>query len=151
MRAISLTLVLSCALALAACQHQAGIDATSIAEVKATQTARFEAMIDVDIDALEKILAPGLVYTHTTGSVDTREQFIESLVQRNVRYHAVDISENQVRVAGDVATSTGAATLSVSTPTLSLELAIRFIEVYVRTDGAWQLIAWQSTRLPPTP
>lgn len=150
MRAATLNFILCLTLVLSACQHSSEPGIEAVAEVKAVQAARLQAMINVDVAVLESILSPDLVYTHTTGSVDTREQFIASLVQRNIRYHAVDVVENTIRVAGDVATSTGMAVMNVSNATMSLELRIRFIEVYMRSDGRWQLIAWQSTRLPPT-
>ena len=134
-------------LTLAACELQPRTgDDNSINEVRATQSARFDAMIANDFDALERILAPDLVYTHTTGSVDTREEFIESLRDGSVRYESVDVTDNTIRVAGDVATSTGAADFKVSAGSQRLELSIRFIEVYVREDDTWRLIAWQSTR-----
>ena len=144
MRALALTLLL----ALAGCQLQPADSHTMRQEVRATQSARFNAMIAADVETLDAILADGLVYTHTTGRVETKAEFLESLKSGTVSYDKVEIIDNAIRIAGDVASSTGAAEMSVSTPTRSMSFAIRFVEVYVRNGEGWQLIAWQSTRIP---
>ena len=110
--------------------------------------SRFRAMIAADAAALDRVLADDLVYTHTTGRVDTKQAFIDSLTSGNISYEAISTRDTVARVYGDVAVITGSADFEVSAGSQQLAFPIRFTEVYEWSDGRWQLVAWQSTRLP---
>jgi hypothetical protein len=43
---------------------------------------------------------------------------------------------------------TGIARISVQSGGNALNFGVRFTDVYVRRNGNWQMVAWQSTRLP---
>jgi len=43
---------------------------------------------------------------------------------------------------------TGMSAMRVNAREQQLSFSIRFIEVYQKNDGSWQLVAWQSARLP---
>jgi hypothetical protein len=43
---------------------------------------------------------------------------------------------------------TGAARIRVTANGNPISFGVRFTDVYVNKDGQWQMVAWQSTRLP---
>ena len=63
-------------------------------------------------------------------------------------YESIEPSDVQVRIYGSVAVITGNSAMRVSTGEQHFALSIRFVEVYRRQADTWQLVAWQSTRMP---
>lgn len=118
------------------------------AEIRAADARRMAAMVAVDVPALEALLAEELTYTHSSGQVETRAQFLESLTSGTLRYRSLAPSDVSVRAYGDVAVATGRVEVEATSQGNDLKLSLRFTEVWVRRDGAWKLTAWQSTRLP---
>lgn len=116
-------------------------------DILAADARRFAAMIQGDLAALEGLLAEDLTYTHSTGQVETRAQFLESLRSGKLRYLAATPSDVNVRVYGDTAVVTGRAEMKVSSQGQELTVTARFTEVWVKSGGAWKLAAWQSTRV----
>lgn len=121
------------------------------ADVRATDAQRFAAMVARDRPALERLLADDLSYTHSTGQVESKAQFLESIASGTLLYRAIEPEEVAVRVYGETAVVTGRAALRVENRGQAMALPVRFTSVYVRKDGRWKLAAWQSTRLPEPP
>ena len=113
-------------------------------EILALEDRRIEAMIKGDVKALEEILADDLIYTHTTARLDTKASFIEAIASGRSNYKSVERKDVEVRDLGDTAVVTGQARFHVG----NNKFEARFIDVYAKRDGAWQMVAWQSTRLP---
>ncbi len=116
--------------------------------VRASQSKRFAAMIEADVELLRPLLADELVYTHTTGRVETKLEFLSALSAGTLAYESIRLRGVEVRVYGEAAVATGESEMRVRMGGEALAFTIRFLEAYVRRDGRWQLVAWQSTRLP---
>jgi len=143
-------LLIAIALSLGACRSDVDVamaehDPNALLQVDAE---RFRAMIQVDTEALDRLLANELVYTHTTGRVDSKQAFIDSLTSGNISYDAIKANDSVVRIYGDVAVVNGGAEFEVSGGGQQFAFPIRYTEVYNWQDDRWQLVSWQSTRLP---
>jgi hypothetical protein len=117
-------------------------------QVLDSEKSRFEVMLKGDADALSSFLADELIYTHTTGRTDTKTSFVTALRSGAVKYQAIEPEDRLVHVYGEAAVVTGQAKMKVVAGAQELSFRIRFTEVCVHRDGRWQLVAWQSTRLP---
>ena len=113
-------------------------------EIIALENRRIEAMTKGDIQALQEILADDLIYTHTTARIDTKASFIDAISSGRSNYRSVERKDVKVRQFGDSAVVTGHAKVHVG----DNKFEIRYIDVYAKRDGVWQMVAWQSTRLP---
>ena len=116
--------------------------------IRNLQQRRFQAMIAGDVAALDEILADDVVYTHASGEVETKQQFLESVASHRIEYQSLEASEVTVRVFGTAAVITGRGSMEIRRAGQGKSFAFRFIEVYANRDGRWQMAAWQSTRLP---
>jgi ketosteroid isomerase-like protein len=116
-------------------------------EISQLESRRLQAMVQVDAAVLDRILADDLVYTHTTGWVDTKAEFLAHLKSRELEYQSIHLEEAQVRVYGNAAVVTGRATMRVKSKRQELLLPLRFTDVYVIEDGRWRMVTWQSTRI----
>jgi ketosteroid isomerase-like protein len=122
------------------------------AAVLAAQKERMQAMVRGDVDALGRLLPDDLTYTHASGVADTKASLLSSIKSGKLKYKSIDPGQPRVRMYGNTAVLTGTATVQVeSTMAGPAPFQILFTDVYVKKgDGAWQAVAWQSTR-PPAP
>src|SRR5205823_8190148 len=115
---------------------------------------RSRAMIEGDLETLKPLLAEDLTYTHSSGAADGKVSLLEHLASGRLKYSRMDRSDERVRLYGDTAVVTGRASVEAESPaTGPIRLRILFLDVWARQpDGRWQMVAWQSTRLPePSP
>ena len=116
--------------------------------VKAAELRRFEVMTAKDYTALATLLGDDLVYTHSSAAVDSKASYLESLTSGRVTYKVIKPTDLQVRVFGDIAVIHGVAAMNVDANGQAIVNTLRFTDIWARRDGRWQMIAWQSTRLP---
>ena len=127
---------------------QASQSANLSASILKIDEARFAAMIRGDIPTLQKILADDLVYTHSSGLVEGKTEFIAALQTGNLKYISIDVEEKKARVYGTVGVVNGKARITINSRGQDQSFVIRYLDVYANRSGQWQMIAWQSTRIP---
>lgn len=118
------------------------------AEVRAAEDARYAAMIAQDFDALGRLLADDLTYTHSTGSTDTKTEYLAALRGGKYRYKSARREGVTVRVHGTTATVTGRLFIDLDVDGAPKSVVSAFVGVWVRNPAGWQLAALQSTSLP---
>jgi ketosteroid isomerase-like protein len=143
-------LIASAAAPLNAAQKPASFaDAAKAADtVKELDAKRFQAQTRNDFDALGTLLADDLVYTHSSAAVDGKTTFIGTLRTGKTKYESIEPSDVKVRVYGNTAIVNGTAKLSVTTDGKTNNFSLRYTDVWVMRDNKWQMVSWQSTRLP---
>jgi ketosteroid isomerase-like protein len=109
---------------------------------------RMEAMARQDLRTLDELISDDLVYTHSSARLDSKRSLIEAMESGKTVYTAVVPSDVKAQDYGDTVVLTGAARISVNSGGNAMNFGVRFTDVYVNKDGHWQMVAWQSTRLP---
>ncbi len=109
---------------------------------------RCKAMLAGDLEALDRLLADELVYTHSSASVDNKSQYIEALRNRKAKYVAIERSNTRSSFYGDIALMHGQARIEVIVNDTLKNLNNLFQTVWIKRDGRWQLLAWASTVIP---
>jgi len=119
------------------------------AAVLAAEDARFAAMVAANPEEIRRRLAADLVYTHSNGRVENREQLIDTIVSGRMQYLEVQPAERDVGFTGpSTAIVRGRGSFRVKTGETPLDLRLRYFAIYVSSDGGWQLRDWQSLREP---
>ena len=108
---------------------------------------RWTAQIGEDSAAMAELFADELRYTHSTGSVDTKESYMTAIQNKVFDYKNADRSDTEVQVFGNVALVTGAVTIEVVAGGRELQLNARYTVTWLERDGRWQFLSWQSTPL----
>jgi hypothetical protein len=80
--------------------------------------------------------------------VDTKSSIMESIGNGNLNYQKMVARNVLVRSCGSAAVVTGEADVEVTSRGNDLTFSLRFTDVYANGDEGWQMVAWQSTRLP---
>ena len=109
---------------------------------------RFKAMVRGDLTALRMALADSLTYTRSSAVHDTKAQFLDALRLGQFSYKSIIPEARSVRVYGGAGIVTGTARMEITTLGHDTRFRIRYLAVYVKAQDRWQLVAWQSTRVP---
>lgn len=109
---------------------------------------RMNAMAQKDIATLNALLSDELVYTHSSARLDTKQSLIGAMESGATVYTALEPSDVQVADFGNVVVLTGKARIHVTSQGRPNAFSVRFTDVYAETNGQWQMVAWQSTRIP---
>lgn len=110
--------------------------------------ARRKAMVHADVVALRELLADGLRYGHANGEVHAKEELLGLLGSGRLDYRSIEIEEIETRELAGALVVTGRQTIDVRASGRDVTSHSVFTAVYSRADGAWRLVAYQSTPLP---
>jgi ketosteroid isomerase-like protein len=109
---------------------------------------RMNAMAQKDIATLNEVIADDLVYTHSSARLDTKASLIGNMQSGSTVYTAVVPSDVKAQDLGDTVVLTGSCRISVNSGGRPNSFGVRFTDVYANRGGRWQMVTWQSTRLP---
>jgi len=110
-------------------------------ELKALDQRWADAVLHTDVAALGRILSDDLVYTHTDGHTENKAQFIESVRQGKTQYQSIEFDESNARQFGNTAVIVSRARVKVKIDGQERNLHPRFLRVYVKHNGVWQMVA----------
>ena len=117
-------------------------------EVLAAERKRCAAMLAGDLPALDALLDARLHFSHATGAVDDKAAYIAKMAAGRIDYLAIDWSEQRViALAEDAALLTGRMTSTVRVEGAQKRLDNRVISAWSLAEGAWRVVAFQSTPL----
>jgi len=124
-------------------------DDARIESLRAAEAARFKANVDADPKVLGQVLDDDLEYVHSNGELNSKKEFIDSLVAGKRDYVATTFEIQGVRILGDVAIIRGTAKVTVADGGQSRDLDLGYTDIWVWKDKRWQMTAWRSARMPP--
>jgi len=117
-------------------------------EVIAADDRRFQAMVKQDWAALDASLADDLVYVHSSARVESKGEHVGNLKAGKPFYRGAAPRERKVRMkGGDVAIVNGISDMHVENAGKENRFTIRYLAVYAKNAGRWQMTAWQSTKV----
>jgi ketosteroid isomerase-like protein len=118
-------------------------------EIRELETQRFQAMEKVDVATLNRILSDDLIYTHANGLQQTKAELIGVLGSGDFNYESITPDNIRVRIYDETAVVTGRASIKIKAGGGEQTFKICYLDVYVKQQGRWQMVAWQSSRVAP--
>ena len=116
--------------------------------VIALDRQRMQAMAAKDVPTLNKLLADDLIYCHSSARLDTKKSLIGAMESGATVYTGVEPSDVKAQDLGDAVVLTGIARINVVSNGKPNAFGVRFTDVWGKRGGQWQMVTWQSTRLP---
>ncbi|MCJ8209147.1 nuclear transport factor 2 family protein [Mucilaginibacter sp. RS28] len=107
-----------------------------------------KAMVDPDAKVLDELVSDSLSYGHSSGVVQTKAQFIESLTSGSSDFVSIDLTDQTIRVVGSTAVVRhilSAATNDKGKGPGNVKIGI--LLVWVKTKGEWKLLARQAVKV----
>ena len=118
-------------------------------EIRDLERQRFLAMQHVDVASLNRILSDDLIYTHANGLQQTKAELIGVLGSGEFKYESISAEGARVRVYDQAAMVTGRAAMKIKSGQGEQTFKLCYLDVYVKQNGRWQMVAWQSSRVEP--
>lgn len=116
--------------------------------VRQLEQKRFAAMIARDTTTLESLLSDDLTYAHSNGQLESKPHFLETIASGGIEYFVITPRETTTRVYDRMVVVNGLADVQVKVAGVPQSLTLRYTDAWVNRDGRWQMILWQSTRMP---
>ena len=108
----------------------------------------YRAMIAPDFAALERILAPDLVYVHSTAVAETKQEYLQGVAKGIHEYDDITTRGTHVRVHGNVALVDGICDMKVGKGKQPKDLIhLLFVLVWARDGAVWRLEHRHATRI----
>lgn len=117
-------------------------------QIRETELIRFDAMTRRDTALLHALLAPDLTYTHSNGLTETRQSHLESIAAGRIVYQSMNPIEMDIHTYGRTAVVTGIVAVKGKLGEKVFDIRLRYLNVYRKHHGKWQLSAWQSLSIP---
>lgn len=116
--------------------------------IRELEDRRYAAVVDGDLATFAELAHPELAYTHSDGTVDTLSSYVEKCRSGHYVYHRIDHPIDRIVVTGGTAIVVGEMHADITAGGTRKSLANRSLAVWVRSGGAWRLLAYQPTVLP---
>lgn len=125
------------------------INAQSADEMKVSETIATlrQAMIDADKTILVKVLHEDLSYGHSSGTIDTKAMFIESLVSGNADFKTMDLTEQTIKIVGKNAIVRHKLFAETANKGIASTAKLYVLLVFTKVKGNWVLLARQAAKI----
>jgi hypothetical protein len=110
-----------------------------------------KAIVARNIAGVESNMAADFKQIRGGGNVVSREQFIRDITDPALKIDPYIVEDFSVRVLGDAALLTGRIRMSGMSEGERFESHFRYIDVYARRSGKWQVVSVQITPMPAEP
>ncbi|SEI55636.1 nuclear transport factor 2 family protein [Paraburkholderia diazotrophica] len=118
-----------------------------IEAIRGLERDRFRAMVEGNGQQLDALLSDNVIYVHTNGKRESKQQFIDAITAGRRRYRQIEIQSQDVLPVGrETCVVTGRALIEMEANSGALLFPIAYTAIQAQEDGRWRLIAWQATR-----
>lgn len=118
------------------------------ARVREAEERLRQAMLGSQVEELDRLLAPDLVFTNHLGMELGKEDDLEAHRSGLVEISALETSDQRIRILGDAAVVTVRVELSGSYRGTPASGTFRFTRIWTRgIDGAWRVTAGHSSEV----
>jgi uncharacterized protein (TIGR02246 family) len=116
-------------------------------EVLQVEAAWVQALRTLDLEAMDHILADDYTQITASGEVIDKREFLASFEGEHRHWDRAESTDHDIRVYGNTAVMVAMWRASGVNHGERFDYKARFLAVYVKRDGRWQLTADQSTPL----
>lgn len=117
-------------------------------EILNDEKLRLAAMIARDTNQLELRLAQNLVFTHSNGVRENKQEFLHAVGSGYYRFHTYTLDSIQWRMHKRHVVAFGSAYIDVEVAQKRYKLKTRYTATYTNNNHfGWQLSSWQNTKV----
>jgi ketosteroid isomerase-like protein len=108
-----------------------------------------KAVIKADTSVLERYLADDYVGIGPNGAADDKSHTIQEIKDGTVKYSAIDVTEEKVRMYGNTGIYNGRGNVKMTINGQPLAADVRVTIVWVKQDGQWKRVSFQASQVQP--
>lgn len=108
---------------------------------------KFNWMIEKQLDSLSVYLDERVLYIHSNGLIQNKEDMLKDFSNGNLTLSVVEIEEAKVIAFGSTAVLTGKGSFSGIINALSFQVKLLYTEVYVHDNYKWKLVSRHANKV----
>ena len=120
-----------------------------VAELTRLSDAWDKAIVRKDEKAIADNMAEDFRQIDPNANLETKQSFVAGIVDPKLTIDPYTVEEFEVRLYGDTALLSGRTHMTGKYDGQAFESNYRYIDIYVRRNGAWKIVSVQVTRIPP--
>lgn len=106
-----------------------------------------KSVMAMDFKALDEIYSDDLIYAHSTGVTETKQQYLDKLKQGTQKYALIEHQNTTIKTFGNSAITHGNVRMKGTGAMGPFDSKLMMIHVWVMQNGKWRLVAHQTTKL----
>lgn len=115
-----------------------------LADLQAMDQRIEDAVVKADLKFLESVYAGDFRFTHGTGNVQSKDEWLKSVAKRGFLSRKISLVE--VELHGDVAVTSGRLDV-VKSGEGAEKYSLKYVRVYERRNGRWQMLMHRTVEL----
>jgi hypothetical protein len=124
----------------------------AVVAARAADDERLAATKSGERARLDAIFSDELRYAHSSGKVDTKASYVQSLTSHSTVYESFDYQERNFKVAGPgIVLMTGRVLIKATNNGARADNDLNFLAIWREEGGKWRFLAWQSCKNVPPP
>jgi len=100
-----------------------------------------EAVVSKDLASLDALYADDLMFTHGTGLVQTKRQWLDALRSDETRFLTRQLDSTSIELHAEIAIVTGRLLVCRQSEAGEARYGLQYVRVYSMKTGSWQLIS----------
>ncbi len=129
------------------CGYGAQAQAQPEKEVAAAVEAFRTAMVSADRAALDNLAAPQLSYGHSSGKIEGKAEFVETIASGKSDFVSIDLTDDNITVVGNTAIARHKLAAQTNDGGNPGNVNLGVMLVWQKNKGKWQLLARQAFKL----
>lgn len=120
---------------------------SGVEEIRKAEMTWADAVKKGNQTAIAGLLSDDLVYTHSTGIVESKSEYLGKLKSGAQQYTGLDYADTKYRRYGDTGIVNTRIRMRGATKGTPFDNELLMIHVWQKQNGNWKLVAHQTTRL----
>jgi ketosteroid isomerase-like protein len=115
--------------------------------IKDAENAWAKAVAARDFAALDSMLAGSLIYAHSTGNIESKQEYLGRMKSGAQKYDSITHESTRVIPYGDTAVAHSIVRMVGTNTAGAFNDRLMMMHVWVKQGGKWRLAAHQTTKL----
>lgn len=115
------------------------------ATIEAVNKKIEEALVSKDLATLSALYADDFVFTHGSGLVQTKSQWLDALRSNETRYLSRQLDSTSIELHAEIAVVTGRLLVCRQSEAGEARYGLQYVRVYSMKTGLWQMISHRTT------
>lgn len=115
--------------------------------ITANINAFSKARIDVDLSMLDNLTARELSYGHSTGTIETKTEFLEIVKSRKSVYKKIDLTNQTIQIVDNIAIVRHVFNAELENNGVFQTSKLGVMQIWKKQQNKWQMIARQACKL----
>jgi hypothetical protein len=121
---------------------------TDVELIKTAEHTLAAAHLTLDLESIDRLLHPDYVILQPGGKLETKADVLASYRSGERRWDTAVVDQLDIQLYENTARVIGRWQATGQNGRTPFDYAARFLSIWVRENGRWQNIAYQSTELP---